>query len=198
MKTHILLLALLTSIIFSIDISYIENELNWEVLQDSEIKISYKEINNQPYCKASKIFNFKPTEIKNILDDKSNYPKYFKRIIFCESINKEIVHIGVNLPFPFSPRDYVVEYQYFKNKNREYYIYESVIDTNEYKNKKFVRLPNASGIWLIEKIEDNKTKLTYLWQSELLGNIPNWVLPKAWKEQGSELLNQLDIALKNR
>ena len=192
-----LYLFFLFSLILSIDISYIDNDKSWLQLQNKDIKIYHRKINNQPYCKASKIFNFKSTQIKSILDDKKNYPKNFKRIMFCDSIYKDIVHIGVKLPFPFNPRDYVVEYKYFEKDGKEYYIYSSVQKSTAKNTSRFIRLPNASGIWLMEPINKYQTKLTYLWQGELLGNFPNWVLQKVWEEQGNELLSQLELALEN-
>jgi len=197
MKLTSLYICFLFSLVLSIDISYIDNDENWQQLQNKEIKIYHKTINDQPYCKASKIFNFNSYEIKSILDDKKNYPKNFKRIMFCDSINKDVVHIGVKLPFPFNPRDYVVEYKYFKNDGKEYYIYSSVQKSTIKNTSRFIRLPNASGIWLMEQVSKDKTKLTYLWQGELLGNFPSWVLQRVWKEQGNELLTQLEIALEN-
>ena len=192
-----LYLCFLFSLILSIDISYIDNDKSWLQLQNKDIKIYHRKINNQPYCKASKIFNFKSNQIKSILDDKKNYPKNFKRIMFCDSIYKDIVHIGVKLPFPFNPRDYVVEYKYFEKDGKEYYIYSSVQKSTAKNTSRFIRLPNASGIWLMEPINKYQTKLTYLWQGELLGNFPNWVLQKVWEEQGNELLSQLELALEN-
>ena len=197
MKLTFLYICFLFSLALSIDISYIDNDENWQQLQNKEIKIYHKIINDQPYCKASKIFSFNSYKIKSILDDKKNYPKNFKRIMFCDSINKDVVHIGVKLPFPFNPRDYVVEYKYFKNDGKEYYIYSSVQKSTIKNTSRFIRLPNASGIWLMEQVSKDKTKLTYLWQGELLGNFPSWVLQRVWKEQGNELLTQLEIALEN-
>ena len=197
MKLTSLYICFLFSLALSIDISYIDNDEDWHQLQNKEIKIYNKIINDQPYCKASKIFSFNSYEIKSILDDKKNYPKNFKRIMFCDSINKDVVHIGVKLPFPFNPRDYVVEYKYFKNDGKEYYIYSSVQKSTIKNTSRFIRLPNASGIWLMEQVSKDKTKLTYLWQGELLGNFPSWVLQRVWKEQGNELLTQLEIALEN-
>ena len=197
MKLTFLYICFLFSLALSIDISYIDNDEDWHQLQNKEIKIYNKIINDQPYCKASKIFSFNSYEIKSILDDKKNYPKNFKRIMFCDSINKDVVHIGVKLPFPFNPRDYVVEYKYFKNEGKEYYIYSSVQKSTIKNTSRFIRLPNASGIWLMEQVSKDKTKLTYLWQGELLGNFPSWVLQRVWKEQGNELLTQLEIALEN-
>ena len=197
MKLTSLYICFLFSLALSIDISYIDNDEDWQQLQNKEIKIYHKIINGQPYCKASKIFSFNSYDIKSILDDKKNYPKNFKRIMFCDSINKDVVHIGVKLPFPFNPRDYVVEYKYFNNDGKEYYIYSSVQKSTIKNTSRFIRLPNASGIWLMEQVNKDKTKLTYLWQGELLGNFPSWVLQRAWKEQGNELLTQLELALEN-
>jgi len=197
MKLTSLYICFLFSLALSIDISFIDNDEDWQQLQNKEIKIYNKIINDQPYCKASKIFSFNSYEIKSVLDDKKNYPKNFKRIMFCDSINKDVVHIGVKLPFPFNPRDYVVEYKYFKNDGKEYYIYSSVQKSTIKNTSRFIRLPNASGIWLMEQVSKDKTKLTYLWQGELLGNFPSWVLQRVWKEQGNELLTQLEIALEN-
>jgi len=197
MKLTSLYICFLFSLALSIDISYIDNDEDWHQLQNKEIKIYNKIINDQPYCKASKILSFNSYEIKSILDDKKNYPKNFKRIMFCDSINKDVVHIGVKLPFPFNPRDYVVEYKYFKNDSKEYYIYSSVQKSTFKNTSRFIRLPDASGIWLMEQVSKDKTKLTYLWQGELLGNFPSWVLQRVWKEQGNELLTQLEIALEN-
>lgn len=197
MKLTFLYICFLFSLALSIDISYIDNDEDWQQLQNKEIKIYHKIINDQPYCKASKIFSFNSYEIKSILDDKKNYPKNFKRIMFCDSINKNVVHIGVKLPFPFNPRDYVVEYKYFKNEGKEYYIYSSVQKSTIKNTNRFIRLPNASGIWLMEQVNKDKTKLTYLWQGELLGSFPSWVLKRVWKEQGNELLTQLEMALEN-
>ena len=189
------LLITLFSICYCIDISYLEDKSGWKKIQDKNINIYCKEIDNQPYCKATKIYNYSIKEIKSVLDNKTEYPINFNRIMFCNSIGNDIVHMGVELPFPFYPRDYIVEYKYFKKNDSEYYQYSSKSNSQLNLSSKFIRLPNASGIWLMEKISIDSTKLTYLWNGELLGNIPKWVLPKAWKKQGNEILLELEEAL---
>jgi len=44
----------------------------------------------------------------------------------------------------------------------------------------------------------NKTKITYAWNGELLGNFPDFGLEKAWITQGTEVLNWLNEALLNK
>ena len=48
---------------------------------------------------------------------------------------------------------------------------------------------------LLNKTSKNKTKVTYAWNGELLGNFPDFGLEKAWITQGTEVLNWLDQAL---
>jgi len=184
--------------LLSIDISLFNNTTNWIELQNNEIKISYKEKNNFKYCKASTIYNSNSEEIKNILNDKSNYHNIFKRMEFCRSLTNEIVHIRLDLPFPFYGRDYIVEYEYFKMNDFEYYIYNSTSKVNIELNKKYVRLPNASGLWVIEPISNKSTKLTFIWNGELLGNFPDWALTRAWSTQGNEVLGWIQEALNKK
>ena len=58
-----------------------------------------------------------------------------------------------------------------------------------------IRLVNAAGVWILNKTSKNKTKVTYAWNGELLGNFPDFGLEKAWITQGTEVLNWLDQAL---
>ena len=194
---YYLIIILFISKLLPIDISLFNNTIDWIELQNNKIKISYKEKDNFKYCKASTVYNSNPEKIKNILDDKDNYPNIFKRMEFCNSLTDKIVHIRLDLPFPFYGRDYIVEYDYFKMKDFEYYIYNSTDKINITTNKNYVRLPNASGIWIIEPITNESTKLTFIWNGELLGNFPDWALNIAWTKQGNEVLTWIKKALDN-
>ena len=194
---YYLIIILFISKLLPIDISLFNNTIDWIELQNNKIKISYKEKDNFKYCKASTVYNSNPEKIKNILDDKDNYTNIFKRMEFCNSLTDKIVHIRLDLPFPFYGRDYIVEYDYFKMKDFEYYIYNSTDKINITTNKNYVRLPNASGIWVIEPITNESTKLTFIWNGELLGNFPDWALNIAWTKQGNEVLTWIKKALDN-
>ena len=61
-----------------------------------------------------------------------------------------------------------------------------------------VRLPNAAGVWILEKTSNNSTKVLYAWNGELLGSFPDFGLERAWVTQGTEVLNWLDQALTNQ
>ncbi|MBI65462.1 MAG: hypothetical protein CMG64_04135 [Candidatus Marinimicrobia bacterium] len=182
--------------IYSSNLQLIEESNEWIELQNKEIKIFWIEQNESYFCKSSMIYNFPINKIKKILDNKLKYSKVFKRIEFCNVIKEDVVHMAIDLPFPFYSRDYIVEYQYYKHNEYEYYIYNAVNNLNVPKYKNYIRLINASGLWKLDKIDSSNTKVTYLWNGELLGDFPSWALSKAWISQGNEVLIDLRNELK--
>ena len=103
------------------------------------------------------------------------------------------------MPFPFSSRDYIVQYTEVPGKYLEY---DTLFDFKEYRwinydkfnipvEEGYVRLPQAAGKWRLVKLKNGKTRIEYIWNGELLGNFPSWGLTKAWKEQGTEVLSWL-------
>ena len=53
-----------------------------------------------------------------------------------------------------------------------------------------VRLTKMAGEWRLTPMGD-KTRVTYLWQAELMGSFPEWALPVARKKTGNEALKDL-------
>ena len=58
-------------------------------------------------------------------------------------------------------------------------------------NDNYVRLINAAGQWRLKSINNKLTKVTYIWNGEMLGNFPSWGLKRAWLKQGNEVLGNL-------
>ena len=168
---------------------------NWEILQTDETWIGWTTFENYPICKAERIFKHNNNMISNAIEDKKNYPKIFDRITQVLLYEKDIIHIYLDMPFPISSRDYIVKFELSETKNlKEYYFYS----VNHPKSIQFddsVRLPNAGGKWVIEKLSENKTKVTYMWNGELLGDFPDWALTTAWTAQGEEVLDWLNSSL---
>ena len=135
-------------------------------------------------------------EITQLLEDKENYYQIFDRIEYSKPLTPEIVHIKLDMAFPFSGRDYIVKYT--KNNAEGGFIY-SFTATKEIEisvDDDYVRLVNAAGGWILHPIDEHTTKLTYIWNGELLGDFPNWALTRAWMEQGNEVITWIEEALK--
>ena len=136
-------------------------------------------------------------KISNIIEDIENYPNVFKRITMARILDDDIAHVVLDMPFPFSSRDYII--QFVEDKSHTYWIFnfKAVTHNDAPVNDKYVRLLNAAGEWLIKPISNNETAIAYTWNGELLGDFPSWALPRAWKTQGNEIIDWLNEALSN-
>ncbi len=169
----------------------LHNVENWNVLQDKKIWIGWAEEGDIPWCKAQTTFPFSMDKIAEILEDKANYPNVFKRIEATTILEPEIVHIMLDMPFPITSRDYIVKYTTHFVDNDLCYQFRAVNHEKASPTKSYIRLVNAAGEWRLSPLKNNETQVTYTWNGELLGDFPNWALPRAWKTQGNEVLNWL-------
>ena len=168
---------------------------DWIELQNKSIHISWQQSNETQFCKASIVYDHPSKKIKALLENQEDYPHIFDRIIYSKIIKNDIVHIKLDLPFPFYGRDYIVKYKYIKIGEIEYFIYKATTEVNIPKEENYVRLINAEGLWKINPLNKNQTEVTYIWNGELLGDFPDWALTTAWTEQGNEVLTWLKEAL---
>ena len=99
------------------------------------------------------------------------------------------------MPFPFSGRDYIVIYTQNKIDNNFYYRFEATTQIPIDVDKDYIRLKNAAGGWILQPVDKNTTKLTYMWNGQLLGDFPDWALTRAWVEQGNEVMTWIEEAL---
>ena len=76
-------------------------------------------------------------------------------------------------------------------------ILQNIYIKTQYKN--YIRLVNASGLWKLDKIDSSNTKVTYLWNGELLGDFPSWALSKASISQGKiNIFNTLNKIIESK
>ena len=174
-----------------------KDSTDWETLQDGKIWIGWMHHGDFDWCRAKSTISAPFGVLQNILEDKKNYPQVFKRIEKIEIITEDIVYIALDMPFPFSGRDYIVKYIKEKDENDFVYHYHAVMHSAVPMNKKYVRLIHSTGEWRITYLGSNKTEITYTWNGELLGDFPDWALSRAWKQQGLEVITWIQEAVKN-
>lgn len=161
---------------------------NWETLHDEKIWVGWKHSEGIDWCRSESILEAPISDICKIVEDKRNYPKIIKSIESTQIISDEIVYIVVDMPFPFASRDYVVKYIKEEVGDDFIYSYYAVIHPDAPSNNNYVRLIHSSGEWRLRSVDSTHTAFTYTWNGELLGNFPDWALPRAWKEQGIEVI----------
>ena len=116
---------------------------------------------------------------------------------FSKEYQDNIVHIVLDIPGFFADRDYVVKFVKYTDDNHTVYEFNSINSSNVKLDENYVRLVNAAGQWRLESINNKLTKVTYIWNGEMLGNFPSWGLKRAWLKQGNEVLGNLKETLKN-
>ena len=169
---------------------------DWNVLQDSDVWVGWTIKDDIQWCRSEKILPFEMEHISHIIEDKENYPNVFKRIEDTTILAPDVVHISLDMPFPFAGRDYIVNYVSNKTDTENTYTFTAYDEIKVPERKNYVRLINAGGRWKVIPHGNGKTKVTYTWNGELRGDFPDWALERAWKVQGTEVLNWLYESLK--
>ena len=191
----ILLLLIPAVPIKAFDIPISESIDSWTVLQDDVTWIGWTDHSGFPVCQTRANFPYPMKSISSIIEDIENYPNVFKRITTAKILDDDIAYLMLDMPFPFSGRDYIIQFIKDKSETDWVFSFKAVTHVDTPPNERFVRLINAAGIWLIKPISNNETAVTYTWNGELLGDFPSWALPKAWKTQGNEIIEWLGAAL---
>ena len=169
---------------------------DWNILQESDVWVGWTMKDDIQWCRSEKILPFEMEHISHIIEDKENYPNVFKRIEDTTILAPDVVHISLDMPFPFAGRDYIVNYVSNKTDTENTYTFTAYDEIKVPERKNYVRLINAGGRWKVIPHGNGKTKVTYTWNGELRGDFPDWALERAWKVQGTEVLNWLYEALK--
>ena len=184
--------------LFALDLHGIELLSNWEILKDETIQISWQNYQGFPVSKAETILNHSIKDVSFAIQDLDHYPEIFDRVTQTIRLEKDVIQIVLDMPFPFDGRDYIVKYNIETLVDRWVFVFTAVAHPEGILDPDHVRLPNAAGIWILTALEPNKTKVIYAWNGELLGNFPDFGLTRAWVTQGTEVLNWLDEELTKR
>ena len=183
------------SFCFGLDLKSINQLDDWVILQEGPVKVDWLSFKGYPISRAEKLIEHNLNEIAEIIKDIDQYPIVFKRVTETKRLDSNIVHVMLDMPFPFSGRDYVIKYSSEKDENIWKFSFYAVDHPKGTLKPGVVRLDNAAGIWILKGLPNNKTMVTYAWHGELLGNFPDFGLNKAWITQGTEVLTWLDKAL---
>ena len=170
---------------------------SWNIIQNDEIWIGWTDYGDLQWCRANSTLNAPIEKISTIIEDKANYPAVFKRVESVTIITDEIVHIVLDMPFPFYGRDYIVSYAQYEENGDSVYRFQSVKNSGIPVHEDYVRLIHAAGEWRLHSLDAENTEVTYTWNGELLGDFPDWALTRAWGTQGDEVLNWLKEAVQD-
>jgi len=195
--TKILLFISSLNLIYALDLSGLNSNQEWKTLQNNDVSIKTTQYLGFPICRAETILSLPLKTISAIIENVENYPNVFLRVTKTRVLEDDVVHIMLDMPFPFSGRDYIIKYIKHKFSSAWTFRFSAVEHEQAPTEKGHVRLIHAAGEWKLTAINDLETNVSYTWNGELLGDFPNWALDRAWKTQGNEMMEWLNDALQD-
>ena len=137
-------------------------------------------------------------KVLNVIEDVENYKSFFKSITISDINDMDEVRLAINMPFPFTDRDYTVKFERLEDNNSVSYLYEPIVTQNFPQDKRYIRLINARGGWSLVTLDENSTLVTYDWNGDMRGNFPRWAYTQAWIRQGTEIMLDLREEINKR
>jgi len=185
------------SISFSINYLPHGNEGYWNEIQDKghNIWVGWTQDSDINWCRTKSTLPFSIDKISLVIENLENYDRVFDRVKSSVLVDTNIVHITIDMPFPISDRDYIVRYKVEKQNSFYSYKFKAVEDTNIAIDENCIRLVNAAGEWYLKTTDSSSTEVSYTWNGELGGDFPDWALSRAWKKQGTEMIEWLRESL---
>ena len=80
-----------------------ENLNEWESIQETDVNLKWTKQNGFPVVRATAKMPFHIDSISKIIEDVKNYPNVFRRIHEILILDKNIIHIILDMPFLLSP-----------------------------------------------------------------------------------------------
>lgn len=164
----------------------------WETLAKGATTVSCSRAGAEPWCRASGRIAAPPDRVYALLNNFSGHAALFSRIASSSEIAPGVAHQVIRLPFPLSPRDYVVALVR-KTEGADRVITFSAINRPDIPCAG-QRMDHFAGAFRVHPVDGNTTEFSYLWEGELGPDIPDWALPIAWVAQGRELVEGLRAA----
>ena len=195
MKEFILLTLIAVNFLLSSELIPPTDQSSWEELKKGEVWVGWTNYNNSQWCKATSSIKAPLKTISTLIEDKVNYPNVFKRVESVTIITDEIVHIVLDMPFPFYGRDYIVSYTQHEENGDSIYRFQSVNNSGIPIHEDYIRLINAAGEWRLHSLNRSSAEVTYIWNGEFLGDFPDWALTQALETHGREVLTWLKDAI---
>ena len=171
--------------------------MNWEVLSEEPVFIKVLK-SDYPNCQAEIVIDESIDNILKVIEDVNNYKLFFDSIEVSVKNDEGHVRLGIDMPFPFTNRDYTVKFSRSASSSEISYLYNPIVTDNFPIDDDYIRLIEARGGWVLSKINDRKTLVVYKWNGDMRGDFPKWAYSTAWVKQGNEIMLNLEKEVKRR
>jgi hypothetical protein len=142
------------------------SDATWEVLEDATVRVA------------------------SSLENMGSQADIFEAVSSIRDLGNNTYHVTLDFPGMMSDRDYVVTFSKATEGPDLVYSWVPATNTEAPPVDGVVRLSKMAGEWRLSPSGEN-TRVTYLWQADLMGSFPTWALPVARKKTGNEALKDL-------
>jgi len=156
---------------------------NWKLRKDENgIKIYTTSVENSPF-KMYKAEMILPVTV-DVLEKIMRRPEAFKTWFDQCSESKKLKEISENecylyfinnAPWPVQDRDNVTHFVYEPKPDGSLWIHATGVPDFKPKEKGMVRIPEMTGHWQFQPLENGKVKIVNQAHYDLGGNMPSWM-----------------------
>jgi hypothetical protein len=165
-------------------------DATWELLEDSTVRIECTEAAGEPWCRATALMSASASSVASSLENMGSQADVFEAVSSIRDLGGNTYHVTLDFPGMMSDRDYVVTFSKGSDGGDLVYSWVPVTHAEAPPVSGVVRLSKMAGEWRLSPDGEN-TRVTYLWQADLMGSFPSWALPVARKKTGNEALKDL-------
>ena len=101
--------------------------------------------------------------------------KGIKEACLKKEIEEDLVYMVIQLPWPFSNRDFFAKYAFYDKGNNQKVIRVESKYSNKCVNSRCIRIQDYSASWVLEKMDERKTKITFTTFSSEPPVFPQWM-----------------------
>jgi hypothetical protein len=159
----------------------------WKLIFDKDgITLHAREVIDHPQAqfKGVCIVRQPIDAVGAVLSDVSSYPKWFFKCIEARKIQSEnsselhfFLYVAIDTPWPFSDRDVVYKTDVTIDYASGKVFIQSVASKKPFVElkKQYVRITDSKHQWILERISDDRTRITFINRTNAAGPFANYL-----------------------
>ncbi len=130
--------------------------------------------------RAACLINADADSVYNFIIDFDKRTSWYSDNTICKVLHKSgnsefIVYYAYGAPWPVDDRDIISKSMCNKEPDGSYLIQHSAIANYIPREKNYVRIEKATGLWKIRQVDENTTEVFMEGKSNAGGNVPEWL-----------------------
>lgn len=169
-------------------------DAEWSVAQRSPVRVECTTVGRAPWCRAEALLGVEPSKVQATLEDFAGHRSVFHSVSSLRELQPGLIHVVLDYPAPLTDRDYVAQYTRVEDGAAVVYRWTPVEHPGAPVHPERIRMVDMAGEWRVEAA-DGGARVTYIWQADIRGDVPNWILTRARKVTGNTILVELSKSL---